>query len=210
MWLPDIVSFAQHEGYEVRPIAKLSCSSVAWAGAGSNSGCRAWYKWAVAQVRAIHPSLLILATHYSDVSDSPDLSAQNLTNLGNFYSSVHSSTQELVVLGDAPGQSGGNEPIDCLQRSHATMMSCSSTETQTQLSTDASVSSEAADFGAFLDTTPWFCDNLSCPMVVGHTVVYTDTNHMTTTYAQQLAPLFEVTLHRLILDGAASTRHRPH
>jgi peptidoglycan/LPS O-acetylase OafA/YrhL len=210
MWLPDIVSFAQHEGYQVRPIVKLSCSSVAWAGAGSDGECRAWYKWAVAQVRAMRPSLLILATHYSDVADSPNLSAQNLTNLGQFYSSVHSSTRQLVVLGDAPGQSGGNEPLDCLQRSHATLMSCSSPETQTQLSVDATVSSEAAAVGAFLDTTPWFCYNLACPMVVGHTVVYTDTNHITTTYAEQLAPLFQVTLHRLILDGAASTRNRSH
>jgi peptidoglycan/LPS O-acetylase OafA/YrhL len=210
MWLPDIVSFAQHEGYEVRPLVKLSCSSVAWAGAGSSSDCRAWYKWAVAQVRAIRPSLLILATHYSDVSDSPGLTAQNLTHLGNFYSSVHSSTRQLVVLGDGPGQTAGHEPIDCLERSHATMMSCSSPETQTQLSTDASVSSQAADFGAFLDTTPWFCYKLSCPMVVGHTVVYTDSNHITTTYAEQLAPLFQVTLHRLIVDGVASTHNRHH
>jgi peptidoglycan/LPS O-acetylase OafA/YrhL len=208
MWLPDIVSFAQHEGYALRPIIKLSCGSVAWAGPDSSSSCRAWYKWAVAQVNAIRPSLLILATHYSDVSDSPSLSAQNVANMGSFYSSVHSSTKQLVVLGDAPGQTGGQEPIDCLQRSHATMMSCSSSELPTQLTVAANVSSVAVHFGAFLDTTPWFCYNRSCPMIVGHTVVYTDINHITTTYADQLAPLFRVTLHRLLAEGAASTRNR--
>jgi hypothetical protein len=86
------------------------------------------------------------------------------------------------------------------------MMSCSSAESQAEVNTNASVGREVKAFGAFLDTTPWLCYQQSCPMVVGHTVVYIDTSHITTTYADELEPLFRAALERVIVGGGASTR----
>ena len=41
-----------------------------------------------------------------------------------------------------------------------------------------------------IDPTPWLCSD-RCPLVVGDLLVYRDTNHMTTAYAQSLAPLLK-------------------
>jgi hypothetical protein len=37
-----------------------------------------------------------------------------------------------------------------------------------------------------IDTTPWFCTATVCPAVVGGTLVYRDTNHITSSYSQLL------------------------
>jgi len=46
-----------------------------------------------------------------------------------------------------------------------------------------------------IDPTPWLCSR-RCPLVVGDLLVYRDTNHLTTAYAQSLAPLLSRALPR--------------
>ena len=58
MWVPAITSFASRNGYDVRPILKYSCNPWRWAGPEQVGECATWYKWAVAQVRVLHPALL--------------------------------------------------------------------------------------------------------------------------------------------------------
>lgn len=40
----------------------------------------------------------------------------------------------------------------------------------------------------FADLTDYFCDDTTCPAVIGNVVVYRDNNHLTATYAKTLAP----------------------
>jgi peptidoglycan/LPS O-acetylase OafA/YrhL len=214
MWMPDILSFARREGYDVRPMIKLSCTAVIWAGSGqsnvvtNSADCRAWYKWAVATLRGMRPSLVIVVSHYEDIADSPELVMQTLNNFARFEASVRSVTRQLVVLGDGPGQRADLAPVDCLQRSGATFLSCSSPDSQSEAALTADVASEAQGAGAFLDTTPWFCYAHVCPMVVGHTIAYADSNHMTAVYAHELEPLFDGVLEQLLVRGDALTSSR--
>lgn len=39
-----------------------------------------------------------------------------------------------------------------------------------------------------IDLTQWYCDDQTCPQVVGNVLVYRDTHHITATYAATLAP----------------------
>ena len=192
----------------MRPIIKLGCVSPGWIVPGTRSACSQWYAWAVARARAIHPALLLLVNEYEAFAPDVSETAKGLATVTTFVRRVRSATRQLLVVGDAPGVPGPLEPGDCLQRAHATMRSCSATETQSQLNATAQVAGVAETYGAFLDTTPWFCAQDRCPMVVAHTVVYADNNHMTAVYAEALAPLFQEALDRLIASGAASTRHR--
>lgn len=46
----------------------------------------------------------------------------------------------------------------------------------------------AAHGAAFLDPTPWLCDEVSCPAVIDHTIVYADgQGHLTTAFTLSLA-----------------------
>lgn len=49
-----------------------------------------------------------------------------------------------------------------------------------------------------LQTQDWFCTDKDCPPIVGNVLVYRDDNHITTTYAEFLAPLLGSTLSPVI------------
>jgi hypothetical protein len=209
MWLPAILSFAGHEGYQVRPILHEGCNPWRWAGPELIGECSGWYKWAVPEVRALRPALLIIATHY-DVAPREDAEIKftgphSIENITTLAKDVRSAVHQIVVLGDPPGQE--QEPVDCLVASHATMRTCSHSPTEVQSETNAGLESATGAFGVFLDTTPWLCYHDLCPMVVGHTGVYLDHDHITTTYASELAPLFSAALTRVLADDHASEHH---
>jgi peptidoglycan/LPS O-acetylase OafA/YrhL len=201
MWMPTILSFAKREGYDVRPVLKYGCTQGGWAG----RECSPWYEWAVARVRALHPSLLIIATHYNYTPKEGEMSwmgPQAAENIAGFGESVRSAAGQIAVIGDPPGEE--QEPTDCLLSSHATMKTCSYLETKGQAEAIATVESATKPFGVFVDSTPWFCFRRTCPMVVGHTVVYFNKNHITTRYAEELGPLFRIALTRLLAHGGTT------
>jgi hypothetical protein len=51
---------------------------------------------------------------------------------------------------------------------------------------------------ALLQTRDWFCNKTVCPPIIGNILVYRDDNHITTTYAEFLAPLLASTLNPTI------------
>jgi hypothetical protein len=59
-----------------------------------------------------------------------------------------------------------------------------------EVRTDLSVENNVA----LLQTRDWFCTRTVCPTIVGNILVYRDDNHITTTYAEFLAPLLASTL----------------
>ncbi len=44
---------------------------------------------------------------------------------------------------------------------------------------------------SFMDLTTSFCNDVSCPSVIGNVIVYKDDNHVTATYMKTLRPIFE-------------------
>ena len=211
MWLPAIVHFAQEEGYEIRPYIHLGCNPWRWAGVERVKECSAWYSWIVAQARALRPTLLMIVTHYDtapvEVTETKYVGLNSIANISAFASAVRSTAGQIVVIGDPPGQE--KEPVDCLVKPHATMATCSNSPTAGQIETDAGVESATKAFGAFLDTTPWLCFDNICPMVVGHTTVYVSHDHITETYAEELAPLFSAGLKRVLAGKLAQTSRLP-
>jgi hypothetical protein len=200
MWLPDIVSFGDANGYAIRPIIHDGCDVQTW----TSGTCKAWYDWAVKEIRSIHPAVVLEATRFNVLTGggAPAAVSNNLTN---FATRIRSAAKNLVVLGDDPGQT--QQPVDCLSHPHAKMIDCSLTLPATEASLFAEVEATADAVGAYLDTLPWFCSGGVCPMVIGHTVAYEDDNHITTVYVQELGPLFNAAMKRLIASGAARIRH---
>jgi peptidoglycan/LPS O-acetylase OafA/YrhL len=210
MWMPGILSFAEHHGYDVRPFLHSGCNAWRWSGVERTSECVAWYKWVLPQIRALHPSLLILGTHYDiqPLEGEIEFTGPNsIANISVFGAALKSSVGHIVVLGDPPGQD--RLVPECLLAPRATMKACSSSPTSGQLETIAGVESVVAKFGSFLNTTPWLCYQQVCPMVVGHSVVYREHDHITRTFGEELAPLFSAALTRVLAgsDVTEPTRH---
>ena len=207
-WMPPIISFGQRQGYDVRPLVKIGCNPFRWSGAAQTGQCTAWYKWAVGQVRALHPAVLLLVTHYDVSPIESDISIsgpESVANMSTFLAAVKKSVHQTVVLGDPPGQT--SEPTDCLLASHPNMRTCSRAPSPAQLQTTGDVASATQGFGKFIDATPWLCSDGVCPMVIGHTIAYADHDHLTAAYTGELTAVLEAALRQALSTARGSPRH---
>jgi hypothetical protein len=59
----------------------------------------------------------------------------------------------------------------------------------------------AAGGGRYADLTDLFCTPDRCPVIVGNTLVFRDDNHVTTEYAQLLAPVIGALADRAVSDN---------
>jgi peptidoglycan/LPS O-acetylase OafA/YrhL len=209
MWLPPIISFGSHAGYDVKPIIKHGCNPFRWAGAGGTATCEGWFSWAVGRVKALHPAVLLIVGHYNVSPIEANIAVtgpQSIANTTGLMTAVKSHLGKIVVIGDPPGQTA--EPTDCLLSAHATMGMCSRQESEAQLALTQDMAVATHEFGSFIDATPWLCYQRKCPMVVGHTNVYVDHDHITDTYAQELDPTFSAAM-TSVLEAKPPSHSKP-
>lgn len=104
---------------------------------------------------------------------------------------LRASSGRIILAGDVPGLP--ESPGDCLSRRGADLGDCAFEPTDwSRLKTEAAQDAAAKTNVDFIDPTDWFCAAGWCPSVVGSTVTYRDTEHITPEYALQLAePLRE-------------------
>ena len=202
MWVSDVVQDAQRAGWAVVPVIKTSCQPAEWVGPVGTGECRAWFAWAMRIVRALHPAAAVIAGYYNWVNppEDQDLSA----GLDTAVRAMHRITSDVTIIGDVPQR--GQEPVDCLLRSHATATGCSDGLAMKGAALTGLVAQLAeTDKAAFIDTTGWFCDNGQCPLVVGNVITYRDISHITQTYAAALSSVFAAALRDTL---AAPAKHR--
>ena len=196
MWLPAILSFGRQKGYDVRPIMKLQCTPAVWGGIEQEGQCASWYRWGIAQIRALHPALVIVVGHYNFAPAENQVeynSPHSIHNIANFGAAVRSYAWQKIVLGDAPGQEQGTYRLPPgAKGDHGTWLL---TEYLGKSKTLRGVESATKAFGVFLDTTPWFCYEGICPMVVGHTIVNFNRNHITRGLCGRSRPAFHKCTH---------------
>lgn len=188
MIMPAVLALAQSERWSVHPLGKSACVPLEWWHIQSTTpDCRAWYSWALREVRSIHPAVTIFAASFNGLSTAPSQAAVGLTSM---LKSITARTGKALVLGDVPNNPA--QPVDCLLAEGATLRKCSFSESPAQVDLNSVLSDATASVGgSYIDTTPWFCFENTCPMVVGHTIVYVNPGHITQTYAAELAPAFK-------------------
>ena len=179
-WLPALGPTAVAAGWQLFPVVKESCDWGEYLGSNRFPQCGAWYRWALDQVKAIHPDLVVLNGYIGGPDWQPAL-ARAIQDLKPLATRV-------ILFSDPPGVAAA--PVDCLQRPRATLKTClspltdyvlDSTRAQRRMAVQAKID--------FVDVQPWFCWNSQCPSVIGRRVVYSDLGHVTQTYASHLTPL---------------------
>ena len=105
---------------------------------------------------------------------------------------------EPVLFADTPYP--GRDVPTCLSSNISSVQSCtlavseSFREDIAEVRTDLSAENNVA----LLQTQDWFCTRAVCPTIVGNILVYRDDNHITTTYAEFLAPLMGTSLSPIV------------
>jgi hypothetical protein len=179
----------------VRPLVKSACTPIDWSGPQGSPACHAWYRWAVGQIRRLQPDVAVITGDYSEAGPSDGSASAVERTFGDLVGRLQRSAGRVVLVGNDPGV--GQEPVDCLLSRQASMARCTTTwpAERFAVNDDLAALAPIQRFG-FIDTAGWFCVARACPMVIGRTIAYRDTNHITRAYALELDAPFRAAFRR--------------
>jgi peptidoglycan/LPS O-acetylase OafA/YrhL len=196
-WIPALDVIAERLGYAAYYLVKPGCNAgkiVPDVGFGPFTGCVEWRAWAVAQVERLHPDLVFIANDMPpaviedgrSVGDTQAVADAFQAGLEQTIEMIAPSVGRIVVAGDAPGMP--ESPAVCLSARGASLGDCVfGRSDRSKLLFQAARNAALATGVDFVNPLPWFCYQGRCPAVVGSTVTYRDTEHITTAYAERLA-----------------------
>lgn len=190
-WLPPIAALAEERSWQVVSIVRGGCnlsteSEFIQEGWPGYEECVAWRSHLVQRVVDLQPDLVVALGTRTDAEGEevvpPGFVAawQQLSDAGLSVVGMRDSPRHLE---DAP---------DCMAELGAGAPRCS--VAVSAVYADGLLEREAPALPAgvrLLDTSRYFCDELSCPPVIGNVRVYLDAGHVTSTYMRTTAPLLE-------------------
>ena len=186
MWLPAVLEMAWQDDWAVVPLLRTGCMPNRWVTGEGPASCRAWYRWAIGQARLLHPTVILVG---GSIPERPSPLATAAVDGVIATASALRSYGTVVVIGDPEALS--QTPADCLLSRNASMATCTTTWPPSTLRLYDAVRAGAKHVGVgFLATRGFFCFERECPAVIGNTIAYRDSNHITAAYSAQLAGPF--------------------
>ena len=156
--------------------------------------CSDFQDWVVDQVRSLHPDLAVVASSppvngvfigHTRVTSVGEIAPLLRVGYNDLFSELGRYADRVALIRDVP--KSPDDPATCLSAGQVSLGDCmfEPVERSTVLG-DVAVDS-ARDAGIdVVDPTPWLCYQGECPIVIGGTLSYRDTDHITTEYAADL------------------------
>jgi hypothetical protein len=208
MLMPTLLAMAERDDWTLIPLVKSNCNPGVWLGKGFNNTpqdlidrCHAWYQWAVGQAKTLRPDVTLMTGCCGGVpAYAKRLIADEKRGFSALGTAMKPFSKSVVLVADNDGVS--KQPVDCLLAQGATMRTCTTKWPVARFAFNNGLAklAKARRFG-FLNVRGWFCYQRECPMVVGNTIVYRDTGHITATYALALTAAFRSAFRSCILDA---------
>jgi len=156
--------------------------------------CSEFQDWVVAQVRSLHPDLVVVSSSppvngvfFGDtrVTSVDEIIPLLRVGYNDLFSDLGQYADRVALIRDVP--KSPDDPATCLSSGHASLGDCmfEPVERSTVLG-DVAVDSARNAGIEVVDPTPWLCYQGECPIVIGGTLSYRDTDHITTEYAADL------------------------
>jgi peptidoglycan/LPS O-acetylase OafA/YrhL len=176
MWIPAMRIIARRAHWRFIPVVKEACGYSDYVASG-HSECAEWYRWALLQIRALHPEVLVLGNY---VHGAWAVALPTITT------AMKQLVPRVILMTDAPGIS--RIPADCLLQHGATQGTCLWPQTLHSRSALPVLEAIGRDEHVqVVDDIPWFCWHRLCPSVIDATIPYADTAHITEAYSEFLA-----------------------
>ncbi len=212
-WLPSLTAPAKAHGWRVVTLTKAACPP-----ADIQSGrkdelagisCERWREKALRWIRQNEPDVSVLAgggriyrlvDAQGERIPEEDRTARWQRGLAKTLDAIGDAT-EVIVLADTPYVS--TNPATCLEEDASDLSACS---TPRAVAIDATFdqaereTTEAAG-GIYAELTDLMCPYSPCPIVFDDVLAYRNRDHLTATFARQLAPTMR-TLVEAALDKA--------
>jgi hypothetical protein len=207
MWDPALQRVAQQRQWRLETLAKVTCPFLDLPIVSPYLGrtyteCEQWRGEIMARLVAERPKLVVLSMsrrYHADFSFTSYDPAW-IDALGKVVAYLRGIGSNVLVLGPvADPQSSA--PI-CLSAHLDDAGACAPTRTAAVIADGIAAEQRAttAAGGDYADLTDLFCTQDRCPMIVGNTLVFRDDNHVTTEYAQLLAPVIGALADRSVSD----------
>ena len=167
--------------------------------------CSDFQDWVIDQVAAIHPDLVVVASSppVNGVFDDGDriTSVDGIipvlrAGYDDLFLQLSEHADQVALVRDVP--KSPDDPAACLSSGDPSLGDCmfEPVERSTVLG-DVPVDSALGAGIEVVDPTPWLCYQGECPIVIGGTLSYRDTDHITTEYAANLWAELGSALHML-------------
>ncbi|OBA79714.1 acyltransferase [Mycobacterium sp. 1164966.3] len=208
MWDPALQQLAEQRHWRLETMTKVTCPMqdlhiVSPYLGREYTECEQWRGQIMARLTAEHPRLVVLsmsrryrrdfgfAAYDPAWSDSLNRTVAELRSLG----------ATVLVLGPVADPQG-SVPT-CLSAHLDDAAACAAARSAA-VNGDGIAAEQTATTtagGHYADLTDLFCTADRCPVIVGNTLVFRDDNHVTTQYAQLLAPVIGALADRAVRDG---------
>lgn len=207
MWNPAFERVAEQRHWRLETLAKVTCPLQDLPITSPYLGreyteCEQWRTQIMARVTAEHPRLVVLdmSRRYGGDFGFTSYDPAWIDTLGRTVAQLRGAGATVLVLGPAPDP-GAIAPT-CLSAHLNDAGACA--PARSAVHTDGIDAERAATTGAggqYVDLTDLFCTPDGCPPIVGNTLVFRDDNHITTEYAQLLAPVMGALADRALTRG---------
>ncbi len=198
-WFNALDAIAKQRGWRLLSLTKLGCTPIEEITYNSTVGatypqCKPW-RANVKKRLAAEKAAVVFISYSNRLQQvgvrQPFPDQVWLDGFKELIPELRSLGSEPVLITDTP-YPGRDVPI-CLSENVSSVRNCAFARDkgirQSRLDTNIAA---AVDNGAqVLDVTNWMCTDKVCPVIVGNLLVYRDTNHITTKYAEWLAPLID-------------------
>lgn len=188
-WMPTLEKLGLEKGFELISLTKSACPGPAVrkvdTGEYKNADCSAWRDYAFKRIEAINPEAVIVAgMQYFDIpSGYRDRTSWWREGQRKTLEYLRGSSAHIISIADTPHP---NRDIpSCIAAGKFDR--CNGSERSTPIFTSGYQQ---------IDPTSWLCAR-SCPGIIGSTVVYRDSSHLSVAMARKLSPQFDKALTRL-------------
>ena len=199
-WFPAVEGFANVAGYAVEVHTKSSCPAADIETLRQGSPypqCPEWRDAVIERLNESQPALVLVAS-FSDAELAPDVEdspAMWDDALGRTLDAVDAP---VAVLADTPDML--EDPAPCLSANLSQAEACGQPRERALggAAREAQVSATAARGIPLIDLNGYLCDDDWCPPIIGNTLVYRDSHHLTAEISADLADVLGERLRPLL------------
>ncbi|MBO3736228.1 acyltransferase family protein [Actinoplanes flavus] len=205
-WFPTMEALAQRHGWRLYNFTRSSCSPAEIAVNERRAQrryleCDDWRREALARIARLRPGLVVVSSsvNYRQLLAEPSATPDAVWQSGwvRTLAALKRSSRHVTMLTDTPIFKPA--PDDCLSTRSTAIFRCAAPRGDVLLDPRWREIQRATAVAAripVVDPVPWLCAE-KCPLVVGNTLVYRDSHHLTEAYAKVVAPLMDPHLPRV-------------
>jgi len=198
-WFNALDMIAKQRGWRLLALTKLGCTPIEQITYNSTVGatypqCKPWRENVKKRLAAERAAVVFIS--YSNRLQQvgvrqPFPDQVWLDGFKELIPELRALGSEPVLITGTP-YPGRDVPI-CLSENVSSVGNCTFSRERgiRQSRLDTNIAAAVDNSAQVLDVTNWLCTDKACPVIVGNLLVYRDSNHITTKYAEWLAPLID-------------------